>query len=323
MTSPKRISVITPCFNEQDNVRDCYEAVRRVFQEKLPEYTYEHIFADNASTDETLAVLKDLASDPAVKVIVNARNFGPFRSTFNALMSAGGDAVIVLMAADLQDPPEMIASFVRKWEEGFEVVYGIRAKREESALLRGLRKLYYRTVTRLADISIPLDVGEFQLIDKKVVAALRRFDDYYPYIRGMIASCGFRATGIKYDWKARRRGLSKNRLYNLVDQGLNGIISFTNVPLRLCMLFGLLVAAMSFLYGALTLVVNLVYLRQLAEPGIPTLIVAVFFFSGLQLFFFGVLGEYVGAIHSQVRKRPLVIESARINFEAATIEAGD
>ena len=310
------ISIVTPCYDEEDNVADCYEAVRRVFAERLPDCDYEHIFCDNASTDATAARLKELAArDRRVKVIVNARNFGPFNSTFNGLMCTRGDAVVVLLAADLQDPPEVIVDFVRKWREGYEVVYGVRQQREEGLLLRWTRRRYYRLVSRWANITIPPDVGEFQLVDRKIVDALRRFDDYYPYIRGMIANCGFRATGIPYTWRARKRGLSKNRLYHLVDQALNGIISFTRVPLRLCMVFGLTVALVSILYAAVSLLINLAYFRQLAPPGIPTLIVAVFFFAGLQLFFFGVLGEYMAAIHFQVRKRPLVIERERINFD--------
>ena len=155
-----------------------------------------------------------------------------------------------------------------------------------------------------------------------VVEALRSFDDYYPYIRGMIANCGFRSTGIAYTWKARARGFSKNRLYHLVDQGLNGLISFTKVPLRLCMFSGFAVAGVSFLYAFISLLMNVVWYRKFAPPGIPTLIVALFFFSGLQLFFFGVLGEYISAIHFQVRKRPLVIERERVNFALRTPGTG-
>jgi glycosyltransferase involved in cell wall biosynthesis len=316
-TGKKLISVVTPCYNEVDNVDDCYEAVREVFQRRLPDCDYEQIFCDNASTDGTVARLRALAArDARVKVIVNARNFGPFCSTFNGLMSTRGDAVVVLLAADLQDPPELIADFVAKWREGYEVVYGIRKTREEGALMLGARRLYYRLVSKFADIHIPTDVGEFQLVDRVIVDALRRFDDHYPYIRGMIASCGFRATGIEYTWKARKKGFSKNRLYHLVDQALNGFVSFTKIPLRLCLFFGFSVAIVSMLYALVSLAVNLVYFRELAPPGIPTLIVAVFFFAGLQLFFFGLLGEYIAAVHFQVRKRPLVIERERINLDA-------
>jgi glycosyltransferase involved in cell wall biosynthesis len=320
----KLISIVTPCFNEEENVGDCHEAVQRVFEHALPDYDYEHIFCDNASTDRTVERLRAIAArDRRVKVIVNARNFGPFCSTFNGLMATRGDAVVVLLAADLQDPPELIPEFVRKWREGYEVVYGIREKREENRLLLAARKLYYRLVSKFADFQIPTDVGEFQLIDRVVVNALRQFDDHYPYIRGMIANCGFRATGFPYTWKARRKGFSKNRLYHLIDQALNGFVSFTKIPLRLCMFFGFLTSVLSIVYALVSLAINLLYYRQIAPPGIPTLIVAVFFFAGLQLFFFGILGEYIAAIHFQVRKRPLVIERERINFDARRAAAQD
>ena len=176
------------------------------------------------------------------------------------------------------------------------------------------RKIYYRLVDKFADISIPPDVGEFQLIDRVVVEALRKFDDYYPYIRGMIASCGFRAAGIEYTWQSRKKSVSKNRLYHLIDQGLNGMISFANVPLRLCMLLGFLLAVLSVAYAFIQLGINVIWFRKVSLPGMATLIVALFFFMGIQLFYLGVLGEYIGAIHSQVRKKPLVIERERINF---------
>jgi len=316
-TAPRRrISIVTPVWNEQDNVLACYEAVRQLFTGELADYDYEHIFCDNASTDGTIPLLRELAArDRHVKVILNARNFGPSRSAFNGVLASTGDAVVPLLPVDLQDPPEVLIEFVRQWAAGHEVVYGIRANREEGWLMRAIRKFYYRLVNRFADIHIPPDVGDFQLIDKAVVAALRRCEDYYPYIRGLIASCGFRATGVPYTWRARRHGRSRNRWYHLVDQGLNGLISFTNVPMRLCLFGGLVLSVLSLLWAVVNLAINLLYYRQLAPPGIPTLIVAIFFFSGVQLFFFGVLGEYISAIHFQVRKRPLVVERERINFD--------
>jgi glycosyltransferase involved in cell wall biosynthesis len=320
-TGRKLISIVTPCYNEADNVGDCYQAVRRVFSEQLPGYDYEHIFCDNASTDGTPDVLRDLAtSDQRVKVILNARNFGPFCSTFNGLMSTQGDAVVVLLAADLQDPPELIPEFVQRWQEGYQVVYGIRKTREEGFLMHRVRRLYYWFVSKFADIHIPPNVGEFQLVDRVIVRALRGFDDHYPYIRGMIANCGFRATGVEYTWKARKKGFSKNRLYHLIDQGLNGLVSFTKVPLRLCLLSGFLLATLSVIYAFFSLIFHLVHNGAVAPPGIPTLIVAIFFFSGIQLFFFGILGEYISAVHFQVRKRPLVIEKGRINFQSGVNE---
>ena len=311
----KVISIVTPCFNEEGNVTPCYLAIKQLFEGPLAKYDYEHVFCDNASSDNTVLLLKGLAAqDPRVKIIVNARNFGALRSDYNGVLATAGDAVIVFLTADLQDPPEVIPDLVQHWEAGNEIVYGIRAQREEGLLMRTARRIFYRLVRRMADIDVPVDAGEFQLIDRKVVDTLREFEDYYPYIRGMIASCGFRRVGVPYTWKARERGYSKARYYHLIDQALNAIISLSNVPMRLCMFFGFAIAMLSILIGFFGLIMNLVYYQQIAPVGIPTLIVAVFFFSGLQLFFFGVLGEYISAIHFQVRKRPLVIERERINF---------
>jgi glycosyltransferase involved in cell wall biosynthesis len=310
----KRISIVTPCYNEQDNVAACCDTVRRIFTTELPDYDYEHIFCDNASTDGTPVVLAALAAkDARVKVIFNARNFGPFRSTYNGVVSSSGDAVLLMLAVDMQDPPELLPRFVRLWEQGHEVVYGVRQGREESWLMRQVRRAYYRTVSTLADIEIPLNVGEFQLVDKKVVDALRQCEDYYPYIRGLVANCGFRRVGVEYVWRARQRGFSKNRLYHLIDQGLNGLVSFTNVPMRICLLAGFLLSFLSIGYALFNFVYHLLF-HGAAPPGTATLITGLFFFSGVQLFFSGVLGEYIAAIHSQVRKRPLVIERGRLNF---------
>lgn len=313
------ISIVTPCWNEEANVEGCYEAVRKVFEERLTGYDYEHLFCDNASSDETVAILRTLAaSDPHVKVIVNSRNFGPFRSMFNGIVSSNGDAVLCFLPADLQDPPELLPEFVQRWEAGYEVVYGIRAKREESRVLAAIRRSYYRIVNRFAEIFIPENTGEFQLVDRVVVEALRRYDDYYPYVRGMIANCGFRSSGIEYTWKARRHGLSRNRIWHLVDQALNGLIAFTKVPLRLVLSAGFILSVLSILYAFVTLLLNLLWYRKLAAPGVPSLIVAVFFFAGIQLFVLGLLGEYIGAIHFQVRRGPLVIERERINFRTTS-----
>ena len=309
------ISVITPCYNEEDNLEDCRRALRETFDRLLPDYALEHIFCDNASTDGSESILRAMAAaHPEVKVVLNARNYGPFRSTFNGLRHATGDAVVVLFAADLQDPPEVIGEFVRVWRAGHEVVHGIRAQREESWLMRSVRKSYYRLVSRLSGIDIPIDVGEFQLIDRKVLKALLEHEDHYPYIRGMIANCGFRSAGVPYVWRARRRGFSKNRFYHLVDQGLNGMISFTNVPMRLAMFGGFAIAIVSFLYAAFTVILHLAAHGELASPGIPTIIAALFFFGGVQLMFLGFIGEYVSSIHSQVRKRPLVVERETLNL---------
>jgi polyisoprenyl-phosphate glycosyltransferase len=310
------VSIITPCLNEEGNVRVCRDRVRTVFDEKLPEYDHEHIFADNGSTDKTRTLLRELAAeDPRVKVILNSRNFGAEASMFNAVKRTSGDMVMVMIPADLQDPPELLPEFIGKWNDGYKVIYGVRRQREESAILAVTRRIFYRAVAWLSSVDIPQNVGEYQLIDKSVVAALRKFDENQPYLRGMIASCGFRSAGIDYEVQSREAGRSTMNLWRLIDQGLNGLISFSSLPLRLCMASGVVIAIASLLYALTSMIISLVYFRELAPPGIPTLIVALFFFGGVQLFFLGVLGEYVSAIHAQVRRRPLVIEEETLNFE--------
>ena len=313
----KTISIVTPCFNEADNVEACRDAVAALFAPGAPleGYGREHIFADNDSSDGTQDILRTLAgSDPSMKVILNARNYGPFRSNFNALRSATGDAVVVFLPADLQDPAEMIPEFVRLWESGVEVVAGARVNRQESVALRSCRAIFYRTVRSLSDIDIPVNVGEFQLLDRKVWEAVVSHDDHYPYIRGIIASVGFRRAIVPYTWAARRSGISKNNLPRLIDQALNGIFSFTNVPMRLCTFVGVAMAALCILYALASIGVYIAR-PELAPRGTMTLIVALFFLSGVQLAFMGILGEYVTSIHAQVRKRPLVIERERINMD--------
>ena len=311
----KTISIISPCFNEADNVTACIDAVRALFDGPLKAYRREHIFADNDSSDGTIEILRAAAAtDPAIKVILNARNFGPFRSNFNALKTATGDAVLVFLPVDLQDPPEMIAEFVSLWEAGVEVVAGARINRQESLALRACRGIFYRIVAALSDIDIPVNVGEFQLLDRKVWRAVIDHDDHYPYIRGIIASVGFKRVIVPYTWVARKSGISKNNLPRLIDQALNGIFSFTSVPMRICTFAGFTLAALSVIY-ALASVALYMLVPGSAQRGITTIIVALFFLSGMQMAFLGILGEYVTSIHAQVRKRPMVVERERINMD--------
>jgi polyisoprenyl-phosphate glycosyltransferase len=311
----KLISIVTPCFNEGDSVQDCYLQTRNVMEKSLANYDYEHIFCDNSSTDNTLEILRTIAqSDSRVKVISNSRNFGPFNSMFNGVLATKGDLVVPFLPVDCQDPPEVIPLLVAKAEIGHEVVYGIRASREERFFLRLFRGIYYRILNRFSPLRVPENVGEFGLIHKKVVDSLRMVDDYYPYLRGLIANAGFNTASVSYSWVARKKGKSKNSVYDLFDQALNGIISFTGVPMRLVMLFGFSVAFLSVLFALVNVVVGLIWYRELSPPGTQTIIAALFFFFGINFFVLGFLGEYIGAIHSQVRRRPLVIERERINF---------
>ena len=316
MTAKKRISIISPAYNEEDNVEACYQAVADLFAKggPLENYEREHIFADNASEDGTAMILRRIAeNDPKVKVILNSRNFGPFRSNFNALRYATGDAVLVFLPVDLQDPPEIIPEMVKHWENGIEVVAGCRANREETLMLRTFRRIFYRLSNSLSNFEIPENVGEFQLIDRKVWEIVVSHTDHYPYIRGIIASTGFKRLILPYTWKARKRGISKNNALALIDQALNGIFSFTTVPLRLCSFLGFIIAFFAFLYAVFTIVMT--FFDPAAAPaGIQTMITAIFFFAGVQLAFIGLLGEYVTAIHAQVRRGPMVVERERINI---------
>lgn len=310
----KKISIVSPCFNEETNVTECYNVIKHIFETQLIDYDREHIFCDNASTDKTLDLLKELSNkDHSVKVIVNSRNFGILRNTFNGVISASGDAVILFMPVDLQDPPELIPEFVKHWEAGNEIVYGIRARREENFLIRKARHLYYKIISYLSYVEYPPNVGDYQLIDKCVLNAMKRIDDAQPFMRMMTFDCGFKSIGIEYTWRRRKQGVSRNRFMQLIDQGLNGLISYSNTPIRISLFAGFFISGASILYAITIFFMGLFGLIK-SQSGIPTLIVAIFFFAGVQLFFLGVIGEYIMAIFNQVRRRPIVIERERVNF---------
>ena len=310
----KKITIITPCFNEEVNVEICAQELKRVMSESLPNYKYEHIFADNASTDSTLAKLREIAAgDKNIKVISNSRNVGPFRNMWNAMKSATGDAVVPLLPADLQDPPTVIPELVRNWENGFLVTYGVRANREESLVMRVARGLYYRIIKKFAAAVIPLNSGEFLLADKKVIDSILEVDDQYPYIRGLIAQTGVKSASVPYTWVKRERGKSKNNFISLIDQAINGFVSTSRVPARLALLGGFILSISGFCYAIFT-VLNVWLSNGTAPVGIPTIIVGIFLLGGVQLLFLGLIGEYILSIHGQVRRTPPMFETERINF---------
>lgn len=315
------ITIVSPCYQEEDNVERCYETVRRLFEEELPGCQREHVFADNASTDRTVDILRGIAArDPWVKVVVNARNFGLFRSCFNSLKYASGDAVLLMLPVDLQDPPERIPEFVKLWAQGYQIVAGARIERQEGFVMRSCRRIFYRLVRRLADFEIPENVGEFQLVDRKVLDAMLERHDHHPYIRGMVASLGFRRIIVPYTWVRREHGKSKLRLFTLIDQALNGIFSFSSAPMRAATLIGFGLSTLCILY-AVAMIFAYFAFPSVAPRGITTLIVSVLFLSGVQIAFIGVLGEYVTAIHAQVRRGPVVVEQERINIDREPVGA--
>jgi polyisoprenyl-phosphate glycosyltransferase len=307
----KLISILTPCFNEEENVQELYDRIKRVMKEYA--YDYEHIFIDNASTDKTMEILRGLAAkDKRVKVIVNTRNFGHIRSPHHALLQARGDAVIGL-ASDLQDPPEKIPEFIRKWEEGYKVVIGVKTSSQESGLFYFMRSLYYRVLRGLSDVPLIDNFTGFGLYDRKVVEILREFHDPYPYFRGLIADIGFDIARIEFDQPRRKRGISKNNFYTLYDMAMLGVVSYTKVPLRLATMFGFFSAGVSFLVGLVYLIYKLIDWQNFSL-GLAPVVIGLFFLGSVQLFFLGVVGEYIGQIYTLSVHRPLVIEKERINF---------
>ena len=307
----KKISIVTPCFNEEENVLELYERIKKVMAE-FP-YDYEQIFIDNCSGDGTVKMLRELAAqDKRVKVIVNTRNFGHIRSPYYALLQASGDAVIG-MASDLQDPPEKIPDFIHKWEEGYKVVVGVKAHSQESGLFFFLRSLYYRVLRNLSEVRLIDNFTGFGLYDKKVIEILREFRDPYPYFRGLIADIGFEIAKIEFDQPRRKRGISKNNFYTLYDMAMLGVVSYTKVPLRLAAMFGFLSGALSFLVGLAYLIYKLVDWKNFSL-GLAPVVIGLFFLGSVQLFFLGIVGEYIGEIYTLSVRRPLVIEKERINF---------
>ena len=308
----KLITVVTPCYNEEDNVEEVYAQTKAVFA-GIEGVRYEHLFIDNCSTDRTQELLRKLAAtDPMVKVILNARNFGHIRSPYHGLLQATGDAAIQLVA-DLQDPPELITQFVAYWIAGEKIVVGVKPSSEESSIMFGVRRLYYRMITRIADVKLIQNFTGFGLYDRQVLEVLRRIDDPYPYFRGLVSEVGFEAIQIPYNQPRRQRGITKNNFYTLYDTAMLGITSHSRVPLRLATMIGFALSGISLFVSLIYLLLKLIFWNQFSMGTAPVLI-GVFFFASVQLFFIGLLGEYVGAILTHVMKRPLVVERERINF---------
>lgn len=311
----KLISVVTPCFNEAENVDELYRRISAEFA-KQPAYEYEIIFIDNASTDATAAQVKALAAkDKRVKLIVNNRNFGHIRSPLHAIFLARGDAIIAL-ASDLQDPPEMISSFIAKWEQGFKVVAAVKPTSRETFAMAAVRRLYYRTIGRISDINLIPNFTGFGLYDRSVIDVIKKIDDPYPYFRGLIAELGFECATIPFEQPKRVRGITKNNFYTLYDIAMLGITSHSKLPVRLATMAGFALSVLSLLISATYLMLKLLFWDSFGLGTAPILI-GFFFFASVQLFFIGIIGEYVAAIHTQVMKRPLVVEKERVNFDSA------
>jgi polyisoprenyl-phosphate glycosyltransferase len=306
------ISVVTPCYNEEANVEELYGRVKAVFA-SMQGYSYEHIFIDNASQDNTVGVLKSLAAaDRNVKIIVNARNFGHIRSPYHALLQAKGDAVI-LVVSDLQDPPELIGEFMKKWEEGSKIVIGVKDKSDENRLMFAVRELYYRILRSVSEMPVIENFTGFGLYDRSFIEVLRGLGETYPYFRGIISELGYAISTVKYTQPAREKGVTKNNFYTLYDMAMLGFVSYSKIPLRMATFTGFVIASLSLLVALAYLVYKLLFWNMFQVGSAPVTI-GLFFFSAVQLIFIGIIGEYIGAMFTEMKKRPLVIEKERINF---------
>ncbi len=309
----KKISLVSGCYNEVDNIEELYARARSVL-EKFPNLEFEYIFIDNASIDGTQDLLRRMASkDSRIKVILNIRNFGHIRSPYYGLLQAQGDAIIYL-ASDLQDPPEIIEQFIEQWQKGFKIVLAIKNQSEESILFFTLRKMYYELVYRLANVEMIKNSTGFGLYDRMVMDHIRKINDPYPYLRGLVCELGYPIAKVPFVQPLRKRGITKSNFYILYDIAMLGITEHSKVPLRLATMFGFAAGFLSFLTGIAYLIYKLLFWQQFAL-GIAPLIIGFFFFGSVQLFFIGIIGEYIGSIHTHVLNRPIVVEKERVNFD--------
>lgn len=311
-----QISIVASCFNEEENIGPLYERLCAQFA-LFPQHRFEIILADNASTDQTVQKIKEIArNDLRVKLICNARNFGHIRSPIHAMLQASG-AAIIMMASDLQEPPELIPQFIRQWEAGCPIVVGVKPRSKETPLMFMVRRLYYRTIGQLSEVPQIQNFTGFGLYDRKVVEIVRGIDDPYPYFRGLIADIGLPHAEIPYEQPLRARGITKNNFYSLYDMAMLGITSHSKLPLRLATMCGFALSALNLLVALGYLIYKIAFWEQFSL-GMAPILIGFFFFASVQLFFIGILGEYIATIHTQVQKRPLVIEKERVNFGNAT-----
>jgi polyisoprenyl-phosphate glycosyltransferase len=308
------LSIVSGCFNEEENVRELWQRIARVMADQLPNYTYELIIIDNCSTDRTPEILREMCKeDKRVKAIFNNRNFGHIRSGYHAIQQASGEA-IVCMASDLEDPPEMIPEFVRKWEEGWKIVLAQKTSSAEFFVMHWVRKTYYYLINRLSEVPLVKNVTGFGIYDKRVIDDIKRIADPYPYLRGLICDLGYPQYLIPFHKPVRKRGFTKNNFYTLYDLGMLGITNHSKVPLRLAVFAGCGVGIISFMVALAYLVYKLLYWERF-QAGAAPIVLGIFFLGSVQLFFIGILGEYIGSIYTQVLRRPPVIERERINFD--------
>lgn len=310
----KKISVMIPCYNEEENVKPIAYAVTDILEKELSQYDYELVFIDNCSTDKTRIYLRELcAENNRIKAILNARNFGQFNSPYYGMCQTTGDCTIT-MCCDFQDPVEMIPKFVKEWEAGYKIVSGIKTSSKENGFIYFLRTVYYRLIRKMSDVEMIEHFTGFGLYDKSFIQLLRELDDPIPFIRGIVAEFGYKRKEIEYEQPKRRAGKTHNNWYSLYDAAMLSITSYTKVGLRIAVLGGFVCAGISFLIGLIYLILKLIYWESFSAGTAP-MVIGMFFIGSVQLFFIGLLGEYIMNINQRVMHRPLVIEEERLNFD--------
>ena len=310
----KKIGIMIPCYNEQENIVQICNAVVKEITEELPQYDYEILIMDNCSTDNTRPLIREICrQNPKIKAILNAKNFGQFNSPYYGMLQTTGDCTI-LMAADFQDPVEMIPKYVKEWENGYKIVIGIKKSSQENPVMYWLRGCYYKLIKKLSDVEQIEQFTGFGLYDKRFIEVLRNLDDPTPFLRGIVAELGFRRKEIPYEQPLRRAGKTSNNFYRLYDAAMLSITSYTKAGLRLATIFGSICSAVSMIVAVVYLVLKLVYWDRFAA-GMAPLLIGMCFLGSVQIFFIGLVGEYIPTINARVMKRPLVVEEERINFE--------
>jgi len=311
----KKISVVIPCYNEEENVQAISAAVENELKTQCPSYDYEIVFIDNDSADNTRPLLRELcAGNPKIKAIFNAKNFGQFSSPYYGMLQATGDAVI-LVAADFQDPPEMIREFVHAWEEGYKIAIGIKKSSKESSIMYGLRSIYYKLIKKFSDVDQIEHFTGFGLYDRAFIEVLKDLDDPTPFLRGIVAELGFRRKEIPYEQPQRRAGKTHNNFYSLYDGAMLSVTSYTKVGMRIATFAGAIIGIISFIIAIIYLIMKLIWWDRFSAGTAP-IVIGMLFLGAIIIFFIGFLGEYVLTINQRVMKRPLVIEEERLNFES-------
>lgn len=310
----KKISILIPCYNEEENVIPISKAIVDLFTTELTSYDYELIFIDNDSHDKTRELLREIcANNVKIKVIFNAKNFGQFNSPYYGILQTSGDCTIS-MVCDFQDPIELIPQYIREWENGYKIVIGIKTSSKENPVMYRLRGIYYKFIKKFSDVEQIEHFTGSGLYDKEFVEVLRELKDPTPFLRGIVAELGYKRKEIPYEQPKRRAGKTHNNFYRLYDAAMLSITSYTKVGLRLCTFFGIATGALSFLIGLVYLIWKLLCWDSFAAGMAPVLI-GMFFLGAVQLFFIGFIGEYILSINQRVMNRPLVIEEERINFK--------